>query len=175
MSNETTKTYPTEEAIAKCMEDCKLNRIGAVHFLRRQAAQPAAKPVVDRKATREAHAGKKPAVKKSKAAYGDYTPSAQKQAAIDEKIRAAIGKGVAVEAMIGVRNSYSEKGGQPFQRYYLSNGHTCFVSGFVTGETKVTVSEHKADPKSYTIKAYLARRDRAAKRAAKKAAKPDSK
>jgi len=32
-----------------------------------------------------------------KSAYGEYTPSAQKQAHIDELIRKAIGKGAAVE------------------------------------------------------------------------------
>ena len=45
-----------------------------------------------------------------KPAYGNYKPSAQKQAHIDELIRKAIGKGVAVEACIGTRNLYSKKG-----------------------------------------------------------------
>ena len=54
-------------------------------------------------------------------------------------IRKAIGKGVAVEGCLGSRFSNSEVGGQPYERYYLSNGHTCFVSGHVSGEYKVTV------------------------------------
>ena len=106
-----------------------------------------------------------------KPAYGDYTPSAQKQAHIDELINAAtrkaFGKVVAKEGRIGIRNSYSEKGGAPYQRYVLSNDHTVFVGGLHNDTLSVSVSEHKIDPKSFTGKAHYARKARIEARAAK--------
>ena len=114
-------------------------------------------------------------VEKKKPAYGDYTPSAQKQAHIDAEVRKAAGKGFAVdECMLGVRNSWSKTGGQPFQRYIAVGPadalKTIFVAGFTTGEITVTVND-TPDRKSYTIKKYLKKQADAEARLAKKAAK----
>jgi len=106
-----------------------------------------------------------------KPAYGNYKPSAQKQAHIDDLIRKAIGKGVAVEACIGMRNSYSKKGGAPYQRYVLSNGRTCFVGGLHNDNLTVSVSDKKLDPKSFTGRRYFEKQARKEARAAKAAKK----
>ena len=103
--------------------------------------------------------------------FGDYKPSAKKRAAIDAKIREAIGKN-AVEGLLGARYSNNEQG-QPYERYYLSNGHTCFVSGFVSGEIHVTVTDKPASKSSWTVKHFLAKKERLKAKAA--AAKAESK
>jgi hypothetical protein len=121
--------------------------------------------------------------KKSKAGYGMkakgsgkpnsertfHKPTPKQREEIDALIRKAIGKGVAVEGCLGSRFSNSEVGGQPYERYYLSNGHTCFVSGHVSGEYKVTISEKPAVKSSYTVKKLLDRLGRKEKRASKMA------
>jgi hypothetical protein len=89
-----------------------------------------------------------------------HKPTAKMQEQIDDAIRAAVkktfGKIVPVTGCLGQRNSNSKKGGAPYQRYFLSNGHTVFVSGWhQEGGPRVTVSEKMADRKSYTVKRHL--------------------
>jgi hypothetical protein len=90
-----------------------------------------------------------------------HKPTAKMQEEIDNAIRAAVkkafGKVVPVCGLLGMRNSNSVKGGAPYQRYYLANGHTVFVSGWHQGEPRVTVSDKPADKKSYTVAAFLER------------------
>ena len=101
-------------------------------------------------------------------------PTAKMQEKIDDLIRKTVrekfGKVVAVEGRLGVRNSNGPQGA-PYQRYYLENGFTVFVTGWHVGEPVVTVSEKKADPKSYTVSRFLA----AAAKREKKAAKSEPK
>ena len=108
-----------------------------------------------------------------KLAYGNYKPSAKKQEEIDSlinaEVRKAFGKPVAKVACIGLRNSFSKKGGAPFQRYVLANDHTIFVGGLHNDKPSVSVSEKKLDPKSFTGRRYFERQARIAARAAKKA------
>ena len=112
-----------------------------------------------------------------KPAYGDYTPSAKKQDEIDSLINAAVrkafGKVVAKVACIGLRNSFSKKGGAPFQRYVLANDHTCFVGGLHNGNLSVSVSEKKLDPKSFTGRRHYDKQARIEARTAKKAAREE--
>ncbi len=112
---------------------------------------------------------------KKKPSYGDYTPSKARQEQIDSLINAEVrktfGKVVAKEECIGIRNSYSKKGGAPYQRYVLANDHTVFVGGIHTDKLNVSVSESKLDPKSFTGKKYYAKKARMETRAAKKAVK----
>ncbi len=113
-------------------------------------------------------AEKKAARKPNNSERTFHRPTPKKREEIDALIRKAIGKGVAVEGCLGSRFSNSEVGGQPYERYYLSNGHTCFVSGHVSGEYKVTVSEKPAVKSSYTVKKLLDRLARKEKRSSKK-------
>src|SRR5712664_1818800 len=110
-----------------------------------------------------------------KPAYGDYTPSAKNQEEIDSRINAevrkAFGKVVAKVECIGIRNSFSKKGGAPYQRYILENDHTVFVGGIHNDSLSVTVSEKKLDPKSFTGRRYFEKQARMDTRAAKKAAR----
>ena len=103
-----------------------------------------------------------------------HKPSAKMQEQIDDCIRAAVkkafGKVVPVCGLLGMRNSNSVKGGAPYQRYYLANGHTVFVSGWHQGEPRVTVSDKLADKKSYTVAAFLERFKRKQARTDAKAA-----
>jgi len=185
------KTYPTDVEIAKVMEDRKLNRIGAVQFRRRQAAKSnqLTQPVelnaklaeLGDKAphiaqpAKKAKAPKAAKPKKAKPEYGDYTPSAKKQEEIDSlvnsAVRKAFGKVVAKVACIGLRNSFSKKGGAPYQRYVLANDHTVFVGGIHNDNLTVSVSEKKLDPKSFTGRRYFEKQARLKARAAKTAAK----
>lgn len=182
MSNETTKTYPTEEAIAKCMKERKLNRIGAVHFLRRQSSQPTVKPEVDHKATREAHAGKKPAVKKTKAAKSALPETSSVKCKVDREqvdallrttLRAKYGKVCPILGWLGMRHTMpSIKSGHPFERWLAETPDglvALFVGGFHTSELKATMNP--AVKSSYTVSALLKRLARKAKRAADKEAK----
>lgn len=77
-----------------------------------------------------------------KPAYGNYKPSAQKQAHIDELIRKAIGKGVAVEACIGTRNLYSKKGesqrGPRSSRKHSKCSGTCSLTRTVESRSRAT-------------------------------------
>jgi hypothetical protein len=86
-----------------------------------------------------------------KPAYGDYTPSAKKQDEIDSLIntetRKVFGKVVAKVECLGLRNSFSKKGGAPYQRYVLANDHTVFVGGIHNDNLTVSVPEKKLDPK----------------------------
>src|ERR1700694_4881803 len=110
-------------------------------------------------------------------AYGNYTPSAKKLEEIDSLINAAVrkafGKVVAKVACIGIRNSFSKKGGAPFQLYVLENDHTVFVGGIHNGELRVSVSEKKLDPKSFTGRRYFEKQARMEARAAKKASREE--
>jgi hypothetical protein len=112
-----------------------------------------------------------------KPAYGDYTPSAKKQDEVDSlinaEVRKAFGKVVAKVECLGLRNSFSKKGGAPFQRYVLENDHTVFVSGIHSGNLTVSVSEKKLDPKSFTGRRYFEKQARMQARAAKKAAREE--
>lgn len=180
MENEASKKYPTDAEIAKVMEERKLNRIGAVHFLRRQAAQPTAKPEVDRKATREAHAGKKPAVKKAPKATAKLPAISKEQVKVDrakldkvirEALTAGFGHPCAVLGVLGQRwTAPSKKYGFPYYRVLVDAGKdglkTLFVSGFYEGQMKTSISD--AVKSSYTVKALLARIARRTKRAAEK-------
>jgi hypothetical protein len=105
-----------------------------------------------------------------------HKPTAKMQEQIDDAIRAAVkkafGKVVPVTGCLGQRNSNSKKGGAPYQRYFLSNGHTVFVSGWhQEGGPRVSVSEKMADRKSYTVKRHLEAFARKQARADAKAAK----
>jgi hypothetical protein len=89
-----------------------------------------------------------------------HKPTAKMQEQIDDAIRAAVkkafGKIVPITGCLGMRNSNSNRGGQPYQRYFLANGHTVFVSGWhQEGGPRVSVSEKMADRKSYTVKRHL--------------------
>jgi hypothetical protein len=89
-----------------------------------------------------------------------HKPTAKMQEEIDNAIRAAVkkafGKIVPVAGCLGMRNSNSKKGGAPYQRFFLANGHTVFVSGWhQEGGPRVSVSEKLADRKSYTVKRHL--------------------
>jgi hypothetical protein len=104
------------------------------------------------------------AAKKAKVAPDDkvtqHKPTDKMQEEIDNAIRAAVkktfGHVVAVAGLLGMRNSNSVKGGAPYQRYYLANGHSVFVSGWhQEGGPRVTVSEKPADKKSYTVSRLL--------------------
>jgi hypothetical protein len=97
---------------------------------------------------------------KKSAEVTQHKPSAKMQEQIDDCVRAAVkkafGKIVPVTGCLGMRNSNSAKGGAPYQRYFLANGHTVFVSGWhQEGGPRVTVSEKMADRKSYTVKRHL--------------------
>jgi len=129
----------------------------------RRMAKPAV--VSKPKAEKKAKSARKP--NNSERTFHKSTPKQREE--IDALIRKAVGKGVAVEGCLGSRFSNSEVGGQPYERYYLSNGHTCFVSGHVSGEYKVSVSEKPAVKSSYTVAAFLARQKKAEAKAAKKA------
>jgi hypothetical protein len=90
-----------------------------------------------------------------------HKPSAKMQEQIDNAIRAAVkktfGKVVPVCGLLGMRNSNSVKGGRPYQRYYLENGHTVFVSGWYEASgPRVTVSDTPAVKSSYTVARFLA-------------------
>ena len=81
----------------------------------------------------------------------------------------AIGKDVAVE---GVWECVScDENGSTYERYDLSNGHTCFVSGLHTDDPKVTVSGKPASKSSYSVRNFLARQMRKAAHASKRAGK----
>jgi hypothetical protein len=116
--------------------------------------------------------------KKAKTADDKVThhkPTEKMQEGIDDAIRAAVkkafGKVVPVCGLLGMRNSNSVKGGAPYQRYYLANGHTVFVSGWhQEGGPRVTVSDEPADKKSYTVAAFLERFKRKEARTDAKAA-----
>ncbi len=111
-----------------------------------------------------------PKASKAKKAPTHHKPTAKQLEAINEAVRKAIGKGVAVAATIGRRYSDGPQG-QPYLRYVLSNDHTAFVANWHRGEVHVSVSEGKLDPKSFTGKAYYAKQKRAEERiAAKKVA-----
>jgi len=116
-------------------------------------------------------------VKEKKPAYGDYTPSAKKQEEIDSlintEVRKAFSKVVAKVECIGLRNSFSKKGGAPFQRYVLENDYTVFVGGIHNDNLIVSVSEKKLDPKSFTGRRYYEKQARMEARAAKKAAREE--
>lgn len=86
----------------------------------RRMAKPAV--VSKPKAVKKAKSARKP--NNSERTFHKSTPKQREE--IDALIRKAVGKGVAVEGCLGSRFSNSEVGGQPYERYYLSNGHTCW-------------------------------------------------
>jgi hypothetical protein len=142
--------------------------------LDRRKMRAGSKPVV----VKAAKAAKPKTAKKAKVASDDkvtqHKPTAKMQEEIDNAIRAAVKKAfgnvVAVAGLLGMRNSNSKVGGAPYQRYYLANGHTVFVSGWHQGEPRVTVSDKLADKKSYTVAAFLERFKRKQARTDAKAA-----
>lgn len=89
-----------------------------------------------------------------------HKPTAKMQEEIDNAIRTAVkkafGKVVPVTGCLGMRNSNSKKGGAPYQRYFLANGHTVFVSGWhQESGPHVSVSEKPASKTSYTVGRFL--------------------
>jgi len=190
------KAYPTDAEIAAVMEERKLNRIGAVQYLRRKSA--AAKNKADvTQAVKDAKAGKpivaakpapKPKAAKSaksaipetsdaKVKFNTSKDSADMQRLDDvirKALRAGYGRPVPILGVLGMRFAApSKKSGYPFYRVLADAGKdglvTVFVSGFsdAGGELKASISN--AVKSSYTVKALLARLERKAKRAAAKA------
>jgi hypothetical protein len=186
--------YPTDVEIQAVMDARKLNRMGALQYIRRQgkkAAPAQAEPVSASKAFDEAvkvakkiNAAKpkaaKPAVKKAKRA--ELPKSSSEQVKVDREkldsiirasLKSAYGKVCPVLGVLGQRFTVpSQKSGYPFYRVLVDTPDglmTNFVSGFYDGNIKTSL--HKADPKSYTVKTLLARIARKTKRAADKLAK----
>jgi hypothetical protein len=179
---EAAKSYPTDAEIAKVMEERKLNRIGAVHFLRRQATQPTAKSEVDRKATKAAHAGKKPAVKKPNAVKSVLPEASSVKCKVDREqvdallrttLRAKYGKVCPILGCLGMRHTMpSKRSGHPFERWLAETPDglvAVFIGGFHTPELKATINP--AVKSSYTVSALLKRLARKAKCAADKESK----
>jgi hypothetical protein len=166
----------TDQDVQQVMDSQKCNRIKAIHLIKRLGVEKAAAFVKE---------AAKPAVKKtakSKVAakrvddgkVTKHKPTAKMQEQIDDLMRSEVrkrfGQVVPVCGLLGMRNSNSVKGGAPYQRYYLSNGHTVFVSNWHKGEPHVNVSEKPASKSSYTVAAFLARFKRKQARADAKAA-----
>jgi hypothetical protein len=81
-------------------------------------------------------------------------------------VRERFGHPVAIVAQVGVRFTNSKQG-SPYIRMLLENGFTAFLSGWHKGAAKCSVSDQKADPKSYSMRTYLARQARKSKRGKK--------
>ncbi len=166
----------TDQDVQQVMDSQKCNRIKAIHLIKRLGVEKAvafvkeaAKPVAKKAA--------KPKVAAKRVDDGKVTqhkPTAKMQEQIDDLVRSEVrkrfGQVVPVCGLLGMRNSNSVKGGAPYQRYYLSNGHTVFVSNWHKGEPHVNVSEKPASKSSYTVAAFLARFKRKQARTDAKAA-----
>jgi hypothetical protein len=85
---DTKKAYPTDEAIAAVMAERKLNRIGAVQFLRRQAAKSASAAQPKAAVESKPKAAKRKAVKPSEKA--PITKDLREK--LDRLLRATAGK-----------------------------------------------------------------------------------
>src|SRR5260370_37582967 len=88
----------------------------------------------------------------------NFKPSPQKRHAIDEKVRAEIGKGVAVEGMLDYRYTQG-KNWSPYGRYMWTNGHTVFV-GLTEGSYTVNVSEKPAAKNSPAVRKFWQKKER---------------
>jgi hypothetical protein len=192
--------YPTDVEIQAVMDARKLNRMGALQFLRRQGKKVAAPVVtdadVDRMTEKEARKlvgpqvtkvvkvrkpkAAKPAVKKAKRA--DLPKSSSEQVKVDREkldsiirasLKSAYGKVCPVLGVLGQRFTVpSQKSGYPFYRVLVDTPDG-LMTNFVSGfyDGNIKTSLHKADPKSYTVKTLLARIARKTKRAADALAK----
>jgi hypothetical protein len=169
------KTWSESEE-AKIQEIMKAKQVSHAVAARLMVmnAKKSSKPDVAVKAKAEKKAARKP--NNSERTFHKPTPKQREEidALINKATRAAFGHVVAKEGCLGYRYSNSVAGGQPYERYYLENGHTCFVGGFMGDEFKVTVSEKPAVKSSYTVSKFLAvQKSKAARVAAReeKAAK----
>jgi hypothetical protein len=173
------KAYPTDAEIAAVMEERKLNRIGAVQYLRRKSAKASA-AVVAKPAVKSAPKAKPAKAKSAKSSVPETSDAKVKvdMKKLDDVIRKALregyGRPVPVLGVLGMRFSApSKKSGWPFYRVLADAGKdglvTVFVSGFsdAGGELKASISS--AVKSSYTVKALLARLERKAKRKAEAA------
>jgi hypothetical protein len=97
-------------------------------------------------------------------------PSEKQQESLDDLLRKTVrerfGYPVAIVARLGVRYT-DTKQGAPYIRMLLANGHTAFLSGWAKGKAKCSISDAKADSKSYSIRTYLATQARKTARAKK--------
>jgi len=103
-----------------------------------------------------------------------HKPNKKQQEQLDDLLRKSVrerfGHPVAVVACLGLRYT-DTKQGKPYIRMLLANNFTAFLSGWHKGAAKCSVSADKADPKSYSMRVYLAREERKGERAEKKAAR----
>jgi hypothetical protein len=96
-----------------------------------------------------------------------HKPSKQQKIALDNLLRKTVrerfGHPVAIIKQLGVRFTNSDQG-SPYIRMLLENGFTAFISGWHKGKAVCTISDGKADPKSYSIRMYSERQARIAAR-----------
>lgn len=166
----------TDQDVQQVMDSQKCNRIKAIHLIKRLGVEKAV-AFVKETAKPVAKKGAKPKVAAKRVDDGKVTqhkPTAKMQEQIDDMIRSEVrkrfGQVVPVCGLLGMRNSNSVKGGAPYQRYYLSNGHTVFVSNWHKGDPHVNVSQKPAVKSSYTVSRFLAAFKRKQARADAKAA-----
>jgi hypothetical protein len=99
-----------------------------------------------------------------------HKPSKKQQEKLDDLLRKTVrerfGHPVAIVARLGLRYT-ATKQGAPYLRMLLENGFTAFISGWHKGAAKCSVSAEKADPKSYSMRVYLARQAAKTKRVKK--------
>jgi hypothetical protein len=103
-----------------------------------------------------------------------HKPSKKQQEQLDDLLRKTVrerfGHPVAIVACLGMRYTDSKQGA-PYIRMLLANNFTAFLSGWHKGAAKCSISAAKADPKSYSMRIYLAREARKEKHTAKKPAR----
>jgi hypothetical protein len=99
-----------------------------------------------------------------------HKPSKKQQEQLDDLLRKTVrerfGHPVAIVACLGLRYT-DTKQGAPYLRMFLANGFTAFISGWHKSAPRCSISEKKADPKSYSIRKYLVTQARKAARAKK--------
>jgi len=190
------KTYPTEAEISKVMEERKLNRIGAVQFLRRQSAKAAPAVVTQaetvltaamssekqiHKAARKPKAAKPKAAKKTRKVVELPKKSSEQvkvdRAVLDDVIRKALkqgyGRPIPILGVLGQRFAVpSQSQGFPFYRVLADAGKdgfvAVFVSGFYPGGPGPKASISPAVKSSYTVSRLLKSIEKRTKRAADK-------
>jgi len=182
-----------DEQVQQVMDAQKCNRIKAIHMIKRFGdvakaiayvnEPPAAKPEVDRKATRAAHAGKKAAPKAAKKAVAELPKKSSEQVKVDmaelddvirKALKAGYGHACPVLGVLGKRFAVpSQSQGFPYYRVLAEVGGpskselvAVFVSGFYPGGPGPKASITPAVKSSYTVSALLKRIDRKTKREA---------
>ena len=110
-----------------------------------------------------------PAFQPRAAQDGTYKPGKDLKATIDAAITATVrkhfGKVVPVIGTLGCRYHAPYKGGQPYLRLLLDNGHTVFVS---LASGVITVSDKPAAKSSFTVREFNKRQASKTARAAAK-------